>query len=61
MSNRWQLAALLLTSAIVAPHMALAQSAQNAANDFTVGWTCNSGTASFGRSNTGECLSLPTF
>ena len=27
MSNRWQLAALLLTSAIVAPHMALAQSA----------------------------------
>ena len=34
---------------------------QNAANDWTRGWTCNSGTASFGTGNTGECLSLPTF
>ncbi len=34
---------------------------QNAANDWTRGWTCNSGTASFGTGNTGECLSLPTY
>ncbi len=34
---------------------------QNAANDWTQGWTCNSGTASFSMSTTGECLSLPTY
>ena len=34
---------------------------QNAANDWTVGWTCNSGTASFRNSTSGECLSLPTY
>jgi hypothetical protein len=34
---------------------------QNAANDWTRGWTCNSGTASFGTGNTGECLSIPTY
>jgi hypothetical protein len=34
---------------------------QNAANNWTTGWTCNSGTASFGTGNTGECLSLPTY
>ena len=34
---------------------------QNTASDWTVGWTCNSGTASFRNSTSGECLSLPTY
>ena len=34
---------------------------QNAANDWTVGWTCNSGTATFGASTSGLCSSLPTY
>lgn len=34
---------------------------QNAANDWTAGWTCNSGTANFTGSTSGECLSLPTY
>ena len=34
---------------------------QDAANDWTVGWTCNSGAATFGTSNTGPCASLPVF
>ncbi len=33
---------------------------QSAATDWTVGWTCNSSTASFGTSVTGQCSSLPT-
>ena len=34
---------------------------RNAANDWTQGWTCNSGTVSFGMGNTGACTSLPVY
>ena len=33
---------------------------QDANDPWSQGWTCNSGTASFGTGNSGLCTSLPT-